>query len=65
MPVPEIRMVYPLPPSLIKNFAQSLKRLIVLEELDPFIEEHVSLIGGNLFKNQNNYPKISQFSHRW
>jgi len=51
-------MVYPLPPSLIKKFAQSVKRLIVLEELDPFIEEQVSLIGVNLFKNQNNYPKM-------
>lgn len=38
-------MTWPLPEKLICKFAASVKRLIVLEELDPFIEEAVRLMG--------------------
>ena len=35
-------MIYPLPEKLILDFAASVDEVIVLEELDPFIEEHVN-----------------------
>ncbi len=38
-------MSWPLPEALIRQFAASVERLIVLEELDPFIEEGVRLLG--------------------
>jgi indolepyruvate ferredoxin oxidoreductase alpha subunit len=38
-------MTWPLPHRLIQAFAASVKRLIVIEELDPFIEEGVRLLG--------------------
>ncbi len=38
-------MVYPLPEKLIREFAQKVKNLIVIEELDPFIEEQVRAMG--------------------
>jgi indolepyruvate ferredoxin oxidoreductase alpha subunit len=38
-------MTYPLPPDLIKSFALQVERLIVIEELDPFIEEEIRLLG--------------------
>jgi len=38
-------MTWPLPERLIRGFAASVDRLIVLEELDPFIEEAVRLLG--------------------
>jgi indolepyruvate ferredoxin oxidoreductase, alpha subunit len=38
-------MVYPLPEGLIREFAAQVERLIVIEELDPFIEEQVRLMG--------------------
>lgn len=38
-------MTWPLPEGLIKQFAASVERLIVIEELDPFIEEAVRLMG--------------------
>jgi len=38
-------MTWPLPEKLIRQFAASVKRLIVIEELDPFIEEAVRLMG--------------------
>jgi indolepyruvate ferredoxin oxidoreductase alpha subunit len=38
-------LTYPLPKRFIQEFAGSVKRLIVIEELDPFIEEEIRLMG--------------------
>jgi indolepyruvate ferredoxin oxidoreductase alpha subunit len=38
-------MTWPLPEHLIRQFAASVDRLIIIEELDPFIEEAVRLMG--------------------
>ncbi len=44
----KLGMVYPLPIDLIKNFAKGLDKLYVIEELDPFIEEHCKVNGINV-----------------
>jgi indolepyruvate ferredoxin oxidoreductase alpha subunit len=51
-------MVYPLPRRMIADFAARVERLIVLEELDPFIEEQVRLMGIKLYQPEDvdNYP---------
>jgi len=36
---------YPLPENLIRRFASEVKRVVVIEELDPFIEDHVKAMG--------------------
>ena len=41
----KIGMPYPLPVDLIKDFAAKVKKLYVIEELDPFIENHVRALG--------------------
>lgn len=41
----KLGMVYPLPVKLIENFAKEVKTLYVIEELEPFIEEHVKRLG--------------------
>ena len=41
----KIGMPYPLPVKLIKEFASKVKTLYVIEELDPFIENHVKALG--------------------
>ena len=41
----KLGMVYPLPVELIRNFASRVKKLYVLEELDPFIEEQIRSLG--------------------
>jgi indolepyruvate ferredoxin oxidoreductase, alpha subunit len=41
----KLGMVWPLPEKLIRDFASRVKRLVVIEDLDPFIEEAVRLMG--------------------
>ena len=44
-PVLKLGMIWPLPDEKIKNFAQGVKRLIIVEELDPFIEAYCKSLG--------------------
>ena len=41
----KLGMTYPLPQGMIADFASQVDRLIVVEELDPFIEEEIRLMG--------------------
>ena len=49
----KLGMVYPLPGNLIKEFADKVEKLIVLEELDPFIEDQVRSMGIPLYDPEN------------
>jgi indolepyruvate ferredoxin oxidoreductase alpha subunit len=54
--------VYPLPEKLIKEFASKVKKLYVIEQLDPFIEEYlkqwgVECIGKSAFTLQGEYSQ--------
>ena len=44
-PVLKLGMVWPLPDEKLKNFAGSVKRLVVVEELDGFIESYCRSLG--------------------
>ena len=44
-PVLKLGLIYPMPERLIKDFANSVDRLVVVEELDGFIEEHCNSLG--------------------
>jgi indolepyruvate ferredoxin oxidoreductase alpha subunit len=41
----KLGMVHPLPKNLVREFAGKVRRLFVIEELDPFIEEQVKCLG--------------------
>ena len=41
----KLGMVYPLPVKLIREFASKVKKLYVVEELDPFFEEAIKAMG--------------------
>lgn len=41
----KLGMVYPVPEEMIRKFANSVAKLIVLEELDPFLENQIRLLG--------------------
>jgi len=54
-------MTYPLPARLIKDFAQSVDRLVVVEELDPFIEEEIILMGIPV-EGKSIFPMVGEFN---
>ena len=41
----KLGMVYPLPEKLIHDFASKVKKVYVIEELDPFLEEQIKAMG--------------------
>jgi len=41
----KLGMTYPLPEGLIRDFASKVKELYVVEELDPYLEEHIKAMG--------------------
>ncbi len=54
----KLGMIYPLPQRMIADFAAQVEKLIVLEELDPFIEDQVRLMGIPLYQAEGEtaYP---------
>ena len=57
----KLGMVNPLPVALIKNFAARVKKLFVVEELDPIIETHVKSLGLAV-EGANLLPRVDEFS---
>ena len=56
----KLGLVYPLPEKLIRDFASKVERLIIFEELEPFVEDYVKSLGiacegKNLFTLQGEY----------
>jgi indolepyruvate ferredoxin oxidoreductase alpha subunit len=41
----KLAMTWPLPEKMIKDFAGSVERLIVVEELDPFLQQNIQAMG--------------------
>lgn len=57
----KLGMTNPLPEKLIKDFASKVERLVVVEELDPIIEEAVKAMGIKV-EGKNLLPVIGEFS---
>ena len=57
----KLGMINPLPVELIKNFAARVKKLVVVEELDPIIETHVKALGLEV-SGAELLPRIDEFS---
>ena len=57
----KLGMVNPLPKKLILNFAEQVKRLVVIEELDPFIENYCKTLGLKV-EGKNLFPICGEFS---
>jgi indolepyruvate ferredoxin oxidoreductase alpha subunit len=56
----KLGMVYPLPEKLIRTFASKVKKLYVIEELDPFIEEQVKAMGIHIIGKEV-FPYTNEF----
>ncbi|MBA7695182.1 hypothetical protein ES703_103804 [subsurface metagenome] len=44
-PLNQLSMTYPLPQDLLRSFAAQVDKLIVIEELDPFLQENIQAMG--------------------
>ncbi len=56
-------MTYPVPPGLVRDFAARVKRLIVIEELDPVLEEEIKLLGIPC-EGKSIFPMCGEFDPR-
>lgn len=56
----KLGMVYPLPVEMIRRFASKVKKLYVVEELDPFIEEQVKALGIDV-TGKEVFPNMNEF----
>lgn len=57
----KLGMINPLPEKLIKDFAQKVDKVIVLEELDPIIENHCKQLGIKV-AGKDIFPICGEFS---
>jgi len=60
-PVLKLGMIWPMPPKKIRDFAASVDQVIVVEELDPFIEEACKSFGVDV-KGKELFPLEGEFS---
>lgn len=58
----KIGMVYPLPMDLIRNFAGKVKKLYVIEELEPFLEEPIRAAGISVSMGKDRVPICFELS---
>jgi indolepyruvate ferredoxin oxidoreductase alpha subunit len=52
---------YPLPDALIKEFCSKVKNVIVIEELEPFIENEISTLG-IMLKGKDFFPQFGELT---
>ena len=60
-PVMKLGMIWPLPEQKIKDFAASVKNLVIVEELDSFIEAHCKNLGVACV-GKDKFPCIDELS---
>jgi len=60
-PILKLGMPYPLPIEKIKNFVKRFDKVIVVEELDPFLEEQIKAHGIEVYGKEF-FPEIGEFS---
>ncbi|MEO0115747.1 MAG: indolepyruvate ferredoxin oxidoreductase subunit alpha [candidate division WOR-3 bacterium] len=59
----KLGMVHPFPKNLVKNFGQKVKRLLVVEEVDPFLELQIKALGLKAI-GKDALPKVDELNPR-
>jgi indolepyruvate ferredoxin oxidoreductase alpha subunit len=57
----KLGMVWPMPEKMLREFCASCERVVVVEELDPFIEEHCASLGLKV-EGKNLFPLLGEIS---
>ena len=55
-------MSWPLPEKLIRDFASQVDKVVVVEELDPFLEEHLKMMGIEVAAGKDIFPILDEFN---
>ncbi|MGB9627156.1 MAG: indolepyruvate ferredoxin oxidoreductase subunit alpha, partial [Thermodesulfobacteriota bacterium] len=58
----KLGMVWPLSKDLISDFYKKVKKVIIVEELDPFLETEIRAMGFKIFKGKDVIPRIFELS---
>ncbi len=58
----KVGMVYPLPDKLFIDFYNSVEKLYVIEELEPFMEERFKVLGMNDLVGKEIFPVYGEYS---
>ncbi len=58
----KLGMVWPLPKKLIAEFFKKVKKVIIVEELDPFLETEIRAMGYKIFHGKDVIPAIYELS---
>jgi len=56
----KLGMVYPLPEKMIRDFASKVKKIYVIEELDPYLEEQIKAMGIQVI-GKDIFPYTNEF----
>jgi indolepyruvate ferredoxin oxidoreductase alpha subunit len=55
-------MSWPLPEKLIRDFVSQVDKVVVVEELDPFLEEHLKIMGIEVAAGKEFFPIVDEFN---
>ena len=58
----KLGLVWPLPKKMIADFYKKVKKVIVVEELDPFFETEIKAMGYKVWHGKDLIPSISELS---
>ncbi|OGP55429.1 MAG: indolepyruvate ferredoxin oxidoreductase subunit alpha [Deltaproteobacteria bacterium RBG_13_52_11b] len=58
----KLGMVWPLPRNLIAEFFKKVKKVIVIEELDPFLEENIKVMGFKPKGGKNLFSLLGEYN---
>jgi indolepyruvate ferredoxin oxidoreductase, alpha subunit len=58
----KLGMVWPLPKKMIAEFFKKVKKVMVIEELDPFLETEIRAMGYKLFHGKDVIPNMYELS---
>lgn len=59
----KLGLTFPLPENLIRDFASQVEELYVIEELEPFLEDQIKLLGIKL-KGKELFPRIGEITQK-
>ena len=58
----KLGMVWPLPKKMIADFARKVKKLVIVEELDPFLETEIKAMGIKIWHGKDLIPTIGELT---